>query len=259
MTVSQVCKYNLENRANLVYHYSAFMTTICALNLFTSLVAILGNILMIRALSKASSISTNLKMLFFSLAFSDLAVGLFAQPIKVATIAVMLKMTASGDRKFDFFCPTILSVSHFFSFFLACASLLTLTAIAVDRLLSVSLHLRYQEIVTERRVAILLVLLWVASIAAGFTFISIPRNFRIVTIFAQCVGLLVTSGAYARIYKIVRYHKIQIRCQFQQTISESARRNQLRQQKSALDAFFVYVVFVTVSYTHLTLPTKLEV
>ena len=251
MTVSQFCKYNLDNRARLVYHYSAFMTTICALHLFSSFVAILGNTLMIRALSKASSISINLKMLFFSLAFSDLAVGLCAQPIKAAIIAVMLKMTASGDRKFDFFCPTILSVSYFLSFFLACASLLTVTAIAVDRLLSVSLHLRYQEIVTERRVAILLVLLWVASIAAGFTFISIPRNFRIVTVFAQCVGLLVTSGAYARIYKIVRYHKIQIRCQLQQTLSESARRNQLRQQKSALDAFFVYIVFVVCYLPHL--------
>ena len=251
MTVSQFCKYNLENRARHVYRYSAFMTTICALNLFSSLVAIIGNILMIRALSKASSISTNLKMLLFSLAFSDLAVGLFAQPINVAIIAVMLKMTASGDREFDFFCPTILSFSYFFSFFLACASLLTVTAIAVDRLLSVSLHLRYQEIVTERRVAILLVLLWVASIAAGFTFISLPRNNRIVTVVAQCVGLLVTSGAYARIYKIVRYHKIQIRCQFQQTRSESAGRSQLRQQKSALDAFFVYVVFVTCYLPHL--------
>ncbi|XP_067056096.1 adenosine receptor A3-like [Acropora muricata] len=248
MTVSQFCKYNLENRERLVYHYSAFMATICALHLFSSLVAILGNTLMIRALSKASSISINLKMLFFSLAFSDLAVGLFAQLMNVFITAAMLKMTAGGDREFDFFCPTILSLYNFFTFSLACASLFTVTAIAVDRLLSVSLHLRYQVFVTERRVAILLALLWVASIAAGFTFISIPRNFRIVTIFAQCVGLLVTSGAYARIYKIVRYHKIQIRCQFQQTISESARRNQLRQQKSA---FFVYVVFVICYLPHL--------
>ena len=251
MTVSQFCKYKLENSERLVYHYSAFMTTICALHLFSSFVAILGNTLMIRALSKASSISINLKMLFFSLAFSDLAVGLFGQLMNVFITAAMLKMTAGGDREFDFFCPTILSLSNFFTFFLACASLFTVTAIAVDRLLSVSLHLRYQEIVTERRVAILLVLLWVASIAAGFAFISIPRNFRIVTVFAQCVGLLVTSGAYARIYKIVRYHKIQIRCQLQQTLSESARRNQLRQQKSALDAFFVYVVFVICYLPHL--------
>ena len=251
MTVSQFCKYILENRARLVYHYSAFMTTICALNLFFSLVAIIGNILMIRALSKASSISINLKMLFFSLAFSDLAVGLFAQLMHVAITATTLKMTRNGEREFDFLCPTILSLHNFFTFSLACASLFTVTAIAVDRLLSVSLHLRYQEIVTEKRVAILLLLLWMVSIAAGFTFISISRNYRIVTVAAQCVGLLVMSGAYARIYKIVRYHKIQIRCQFQQTRSDSARRSQLRQQKSALDAFFVYVVFVICYLPHL--------
>ena len=34
-------------------------------------------------------------------------------------------------------------------------------------------------------------------------------------------------------------------------VSESARRNQLRQQKSALDAFFVYVVFVICYLPHL--------
>ena len=227
------------------------MTTICALNLFSSLVAILGNILIITALSKTSSIPTNLKILFFSLAFSDLAVGLFAQLMNVAIIAVMLKITANGEHDFEIFCPTILSLYNFFTFFLACASLFTVTAIAVDRLLSVSIHLRYQEIITERRVAMLSVLVWVASIVAGFTFISLPRNYRIVTVVAQCIGLLVTSCAYARIYNIVRYHKIQIRCQLQQTRSQSMRRNQLRQQKSALDAFVVYVVFVICYLPHL--------
>ena len=41
-------------------------------------VAGLGNRLVIRALWKASSISANVRKLFLSLAFSDLAVGMFS-------------------------------------------------------------------------------------------------------------------------------------------------------------------------------------
>ena len=222
------------------------MSAICALNLVFSLAAVLGNILIIRALLKASSIPTNLKTLFCSLAFSNLAVGLFAQLSSSAITTVLLIMKVDGNNNFEFFCPIILSVYFFFTFFLACASVLTITAITVDRWLSVSLHLRYHELVTTRRVAVLLVLLWVISIAAAFTFISLPKHSEIVTVAVQCITVLFTSWAYARIYKVVRHHKIRIRCELQQTSDHSVRTGLLRQQKNALDTFFVFVVFVYV-------------
>ena len=135
-------------------------------------------------------------------------------------------------------------------FFLACASLLTVTAITLDRLLSVSLHLRYYELVTTRRVAVLLLLLWVISIAAAFTYISLVKQYRIVTVAVECIAFLFTSWAYARIYKVVRQHKIQIRCELQQTSDHSLRAGLLRQQKNALDVFLVYVVFVVCYLPH---------
>ena len=220
------------------------MIAICALNLVFSLVAVLGNILIIRALLKASSIPTNLKTLFCSLAFSDLAVGLFAQLSSSAITTVILIMKVDGNNNFEFFCPIILSVCYFFTFFLACASLLTITAITVDRLLSVSLHLRYYELVTTRRVVVLLMLLWVISIAAAFTFISLPKHSEIVIVVMECIAVLFTSCAYSRIYKVVWNHKIRIRCELQQTSDHSVRAGLLRQQKNALDTFIVYVLFV---------------
>ena len=220
------------------------MIAICALNLVFSLVAVLGNILIIRALLKASSIPTNLKTLFCSLAFSDMAVGLFSQLSSSAITTVILIMKVDGNNNFKFFCPIILSIHFFFAFFFACASVLTITAITVDRWLSVSLHLRYHELVTTRRVAVLLMLLWVISIAAAFTFISLPKHSEIVNIVMGCIAVLFTSCAYATIYKVVRHHKIQIRCELQQTSDHSVREGLLRQQRNALDTFIVYVVFV---------------
>ena len=251
MTISQFCKHDLASRLQFVDHHRAFTTALCVLDLVFSLVSVLGNILIIRALLKASSIPTNLKLLFCSLAFSDLAVGLFAQLWCSAIMTVILNMKADGNNNFEFFCPIILSAFNFFAFFLACTSLLTITAITVDRLLSVSLHLRYHELVTTRRVAVLLVLLWVISIAAAFAFISLPKHSKIVTVAVQCMAFLFTSWAYARIYKVVRHHKIQIICELQQTSDPSVRAGLLRQQKNALDAFFLYVVFVVCYLPHL--------
>ena len=118
--------------------------------------ATLGNLLVIRALMKNSTIPATVKKLFLSLAFSDLAVGLLPQLMTAIISAVMLKMASNGDD-LAFFCPTVLIVRTYFMYLLAFASFLNVIIIAFDRLLAVSLHLRYQELVTPRRVTVVLV------------------------------------------------------------------------------------------------------
>ena len=152
---SQFCTQKLEELAQLVNLYRIFMLTICVLMLVFSFFTVLGNLLVIHALWKASSIPANVKKLFLSLAFSDIAVGLFGQLMPGVIIAVMLAMEATGN--FVFLCPAILTVGYFFMFLLATASVSTITAIAIDRLLAISCHLRYQERITLKRVVIALV------------------------------------------------------------------------------------------------------
>ena len=218
------------------------MFILCFSNLIFSLVATVGNLLVIRALWKASSIPANLKKLFVSLAFSDLAVGLFAQLIYGVMMAVILKRTANEYYNLDFLCPTILRVCYFSLFFLGCASFLNITIIAVDRLLAVSLHLRYQELVTSTQVVFALVSLWLTTGVAAFIFISLPEKFGVVTLVVGCVGLLLTTVAYIRIYKVVRYHQNQIQSQLQQANHQDM--ELFQQKKSAFNALFVYVVFI---------------
>ena len=94
--VSQFCIARLNESVQLVRFYRVFITSICVLNLVFSLVATIGNVLVIGALRKASSIPPNVKTLFLSLASSDLAVGLPSQPMYGAIMVVMLKMASSG-------------------------------------------------------------------------------------------------------------------------------------------------------------------
>ena len=215
--------------------------------LFFSLVATLGNILAIRALWKASSMPTKMKKFFLSLAVSDLAVGLFAQ----------LLLTANGGQNVDLLCPTILTVCSFSLFLLACASFLNLTAIAVDRLLAITLHLRYQELVTSRRVKIVLVSIWITSGIAASLFVSLNTHKVTVGVIVQVVGMLLTTVAYIRIYRVVRYHQNQIHSQLQQ--QNVLAMQLIREKKSAFNTVYIYVIFVACYLPHFWSATLLKI
>ena len=219
------------------------MLTFCVLNLIFSLVATLGNLAVIRALSKASSIPDNLKKLFLSLAVSDFAVGLFGQLMFGIIVAVMLKTATNGNFNFDFLCPRILTVCYFAIYLLTCSSFLTIVLIAVDRVLAVFLHLRYQELVTSKRVVIALVSLWLTSVVVVCSsFISLPDQNNMVVVTFELFGLLVTTVGYVRIYKVVKYHRNQIASQCQLQNSQVMRI--LREKKSTMNALLVYIVFL---------------
>ncbi|XP_067057604.1 melanocyte-stimulating hormone receptor-like [Acropora muricata] len=245
-----VCKLRLADLVKVAIQYRSFMYSLCVLNMINSLVASLGNFLVIRALWKSSSIPCNLRKFFISLALSDLAVGLWAELLYGAVIAVMLSETGSGNRKPpEYLCPSLITFSYFLGSFLACASFLNITAIAVDRHLALSLHLRYQEIVTSKRVVRALVCLWTASVIYSAVFVSVYKISSIGTIVIEVSGLLVAAVAYIRIYQVVRYHQVTIERQLQLQYEQAV--ELLREKKSAINCLFVYLAFVTCYLPHL--------
>ena len=198
-------------------------------------------ILVIHALWKSSSIPATVKKLFLSLALSDLAVGMLPQLMWGIIIAVMLSKTSNGDSNFSSFCPVIVTACYFFAFFLCSASFFTIAAIAVDRLLAISLHLRYHELVTSKRINMVLIMLWLTSGVTASISILFPVANKIIATF-QVILLLLTTVAYIRIYKVVRYHRIQIQSQLQ--LQNFEVENLHRQKKSAWNALIVYITFL---------------
>ena len=234
----EFCSYYLKGLGKLVQFHKTSLQSLCVLHFIFSPVATVGNILVLRALWEASLIPANIKKFFLSLAFSDLAVGLFAQLM----YAVVLRMAADGGHNFDLLCPTILTVCSFFSSLLAGASFLNITAIAVDRLLAITLHLRYQELVTSERVIIALVSVWIASVVAASLFVGFNTHGAIVLVICEFVGFLLTTVAYVHIYRAVRHHQSQIHSQLQH---QNAQAMELyREKKAAFNAVHFYVIFV---------------
>ena len=127
-------------------------------------------------------------------------------------------------------------------FFLCAASLLNFSTIAFDRLLAVSLHLRYQELVTSKRVTIVLISIWLTSFITALIYIFLPKSNEMVAAVILLVGYFLTTVAYVRIYKVVKYHQNQIYSQNQ--LQNAQTREALRQRKSAYNALFVYFVFL---------------
>jgi len=235
----QYCGQMLDSFLKLVHYSRSSILAFCGSHFTFSLVATLGNLLVIRALIKASTIPANVRKMFISLAFSDLAVGLLPQLMGAIIYAVVWKMASRGDN-LAFLCPTVLSVFSYFSYLLVAASFLNVTVTARDRLLAVSLHLQYQELVAARRVTTV-ASVWIISCVFPILYILFPKEIEMVTAVISFIGYDVTTVAYVRIYKVVKYHQNQIYSQNQ--LQNAQTREVQLQRKSVYNSLFVSVVF----------------
>ena len=114
------------------------------LSIFLSITAFLGNTLILVALHKETSLHPPSKLLYRNLAITDLCVGIIVDPLAVTYLTSVVK------ERWDI-CYHANWAANFLSYTLCTVSLLTLTAISVDRLLALLLGLRYKQVVTLRR------------------------------------------------------------------------------------------------------------
>ena len=126
----------------------------CVLSSTFALTAALGNGTIMLVILKTRELHSPSLMLLFSLAVSDLLVGLIGQPSFVAfKIAEIL-------GNFKVYC-TLRVIQFFFGWITCGVSFIILSGICIDRLLALTLHLRYQNIVTVPRMVTVIIVVWV--------------------------------------------------------------------------------------------------
>ena len=119
------------------------------------------------------------------------------------------------------------------------ASFLGVVAISVDRFLAIHLHLRYQELVTHRRIVDVVISIWLYSVFLSLMALWVPSNNRsLLTSITAGICLLVTTVVYIKIYSAVRRHKNQIQA------LQVQNPNFASLIKSAVSTFWVYLVFL---------------
>ena len=175
------------------------LLVISGINVPLSITATLGNALIFAALNKESSLNPSSKLFLRCLAFSDLCVGLFVQPLAVLSLLTAFYHLGNSCRVAEL-------LWYSFSIVMADFSLATLGAISVDRLLALSLGIRYRQVVTMKRARLFVALFLLFSIGNCFT--QYVNYFAFVVYSAlMWILLLITSiYCYARIFFVLRNH-----------------------------------------------------
>ena len=214
------------------------LTFVAVLNIPLSVTAFLGNILIQVALHKESSLHPPTKLLLRSLSASDLCVGLILEPL------VVIAWFSAVKENWDI-CRYALNSSLIGTFTLGTVSLLTLTAISVDRLLALLLGLRYRQVVTLKRTWINVIVIWIiSSIAPGVYFFN-----YYITLWCGNIGIsicLVTSTfCYTEIFLYLRHHHTQVQDQVHNgQLNQANQLNIARYRKAVYSALWLQLTLV---------------
>ena len=214
----------------------------CVFNSFLCYTTIILNIVTIHAIRKTALFPKPMRSLLLSLAASDVGVGLLVQPLYISTLVSRLNKKRIG-------CISYKGWSVVTTFF-CISSLLNVVTISVDRFLAVHLHLRYQELVTHKRVIAAVISIWLLSAIISSSVFWGPLLFS-----SQVIGLVIMTAClivvvifYRRIYIVSKRHKNQIQGlqiqEAQQGVQNGDLLNFLKLRKSALGTFYVCIVFM---------------
>ena len=173
----------------------------CVFNAFLSYTATVLNSVTIHTLRKTLSLPQPLKTLLLSLAVSDLGVGLIAQPLNIAANVKKMEQNTENCISYKTTYTAYITSLNLFTF----ASCFGVTALSADRFLAINLHLRYQELVTHKRVVIVVITMWASSAFLSIIrwWIPIKIIYAIFIIFCGSCTLTITILNY-KIYKAVR-------------------------------------------------------
>ena len=214
------------------------------LNIFLFITAVLGNPLILVALSKENSLHPPSKLLLRSLATTDLCVGFIVEPFQVTCwISVVYErwhICCSTTAPFIITNRTLCLVS-----------LLTLTAISVDRLLALLLGLRYRQVVTLKRTYVTVFTFWVSSFVGSTIFLwndSLSSRYSH-TVILLCVVTSVYS--YTRIFLRLRHHQNHVQENVTGQPNQTTPLNLARYRKTASSALWLQLSLVVCYFPYI--------
>ena len=191
-----------------------YLIFISAFNVLLAICSSLGNILILIALHKETTLHAPSKLFLRSLAITDLLVGVISEPLTIT-----YWMSAVRKRQDD--CYNALFTSFIASYLLCGMSLLTLTAISVDRLHALTLGLRYRQVVTVKKACACVIMFWIVSIIFSAMY---AQNVRITIWYSHIVipvSFFTSVSSYTKIFWELHRQEIQVRGNIIQRVQSS--------------------------------------
>ena len=201
--IAQTFCHRIENDVSDRTRFNAAFA-ISSLNLPIWILVLLGNIVVLIALKKVTSLHPPSKLLFRNLALTDLFVGLITQPLYILYFMII------ANEHWDI-CLLIQKLTHVTTYILCGVSLLTVTGISVDRLLALLMGTRYRQVVTLTRVRILLLFVWILVGASSIMLVVNFREHTLISAIMIAMLLALSTFCYTKIFVILRSHQKKIR------------------------------------------------
>ena len=207
-------------------------------NILTCITAVCGNTFIIASIRRVSSLHLPSKVLLVCLALTDLCVGVITQPLYVAHI-LFPECHSIGLYLLIGYNTT--------GFLFSGVSMLTITAISVDRLLAVTLGLRYRQVVTVWRTRTLLITFWTINMAFAIMFFHYFGVILYFVIAFTSLCILISTFCYVKICYALRHHQVTVQPPAYQGEERRQRVNQLnlmRSRKTVISAMWVQATFL---------------
>lgn len=233
---------NDYNPGGLLYIESVVTTVI---NVICSLIATPGNAIIIVTFYKSHHLRSQSHLLLWCLAFADFATGLVVQPFYGAYKIAYLAGKVSASCVLRIISETV----AWFSAAMSCALFASITG---ERYLALHYHLRYNEVVTTRKILIFTAYLVIAPAILSLSRFAVNgvQPFLYINIIGLLCCLFTLLICYWKIYKQVRRHfrLIQAQCTIR---TESQSMDVQRFKKSVISMAYVSVLYM-VSYMPFT-------
>ena len=214
------------------YRYLSNLIT-GVINAVFSPFAVVANVLVFFAILLNPSLRSPSCLLIACLALSDLLVSLIVQPMYVTYRFLEIHHGYAN-------CAVRLLYAKGF-YICYGVSFMTLSAISFERYLALRLHLRYKGLVTETRVLLVAILIWLLNLSlTSLQWARINKIARGVHLFFWFVSLFIAAISQLRIHLIVRRHYRQIQ---QQQFPSSGNHNFRRQVKVAVSVAYIVGIY----------------
>ena len=165
---------------------------------------VVGNLLVLDAMRKCQTLHPPTKALLINLAFSDLGVGIVVYPLFAAHwFAVVF-------NNIRVFCA-VLDPYVIAAYSMGSVSLYTMTAISLDKYYAFTLRLRYHQIVTFKRVVVVMGGCWIVGFIMPFLWLLSETGTRILGAVLIFCCVVITSICYIKVIVGIRRHQRQIR------------------------------------------------
>jgi len=169
-------------------------------------------------------ISKPLRILVLNLAVSDLAVGLLGRPLYVLRFKVL--------------DPTTFILSSLIWNLLHLSSFCSILAMHADRFAAIHMPLRYNDLVTFKRMPIVVIATWLFNIPlVSFSVLLTPPSSRINLVIFDIIIL------FCLLTSTMRRHKMEIQAQVQQVAQNTSVENLVRLRKSTHSTVWIYLIF----------------